>query len=95
MFTCIQSGCAVCWESSRNSCQAGTPEVGNTRNSFYEGASFQGFKHPGGVLSFLKHSPHAMARKRLFVSFIQEGKLRCSLEKQGKSSQQDSTENLY
>lgn len=95
MVTCIQSGCAVYWESSRNFCQAGTPEVGNTRNSFYEGANFQVFKHPGGMLSFFKHSLHAMARKRLSVSFIQEGKLRCSLEKQGKSSQQDSTENFY
>lgn len=68
----------------------------NTRSSFYGGTDFQVFQSPGGMLSFLKHSQHAMARKRAFVLLLaQGGKLRCSWEKQEASSQQDSKENLY
>lgn len=67
----------------------------NTRNSFYEGTNFHVFQYPGGMLSFLKYSQHAMERKRPFVSFIPGGKLRCSWEELEASSQQDSRENLY
>lgn len=67
----------------------------NTRNSFYEGTDFHMFLYPGDMLSFLKHSQHAVARKRTFVASIQGGKLRFSWEKQEASSQHDSKENFY
>lgn len=48
------------------------PEVDNTRNSSYAGIDFLVFQYPGGLLSFLKHSQHAMAKKRPFVSSFKE-----------------------
>ncbi|XP_072816744.1 uncharacterized protein [Vicugna pacos] len=44
--SCLHSGWPVYWGTSRNTCEAGTPEVDNARRCFCEGTYFQAFQVP-------------------------------------------------
>lgn len=49
--SCLHSGWPVYWGGSRNTCEAGTPEVDNARSCFCEVTYFQAFQDPGADCS--------------------------------------------